>query len=889
MESNQSPRRSTRKKTPKHPYSPPTTPSYSNNTNNNNNANNNNQNNNTFPTNVHTINIPTVPPPAIPSSSTNNENYSFQFGTQWSNEELTNFLNGYNLHKNTFQNQQQALFEKIHQEFLPNRSPIMIKSLYELHQRFIDSEDTTIDEKKKLFHNIHIDFITTTLRLPNMTSPNKKNNTTKNRSPARNRFTKSPKNKNLNNINYRTNLEKRKMKIILENPPNEIIEAMENILNSYNNNVNNNTISNEILSVPFSPISVGGTSNNSGNNLLGSPSTNNNNLTNIKEGIENDKKYEKNKRLPIKLRKKGTHGINMLLESKNIHIINNNGLISASNATDSETSELIDNVQQLANKMIKFLLRKKTRLFCTCEWFYSTLDSGYFNKNEFIECLKAIEPTLNEKTIFKRFEMKSIKNQMFSKFGKPRRFSQKFLSEEREKLEKYRKFVRDYYSSHFTSMKEDNDEDDNQLFMLDNDINMVDINMQQYYDNIPSLLRPNDQVLVLNEESQYVQLGIILECNTLDHTYLVKMLNTNIEKIVKDIDCMSLGTIHSIQLNNIIHNKPMIMNTPPQTQMHAQNHMGLNDSFQSTGLGSPLWNSMFCDNDEVLIQTPTKKLKMNDQISSSFSPYFQSPKTPPHSNLNSSLVVANNNVTNNNSSNAVLLQQQQQILQPTIITNEDIKRELSECMVLLRKKQTILSELTKLNDVCRSYIYKNDFTFLTKEFCVKYTTILLQLRELNTELEKVMNLLRKCLISTPIYQTTNYPIHNVLDKSIMEQFKVSVEKPNRLQHGDIFEKNRQNAQQVVDLIIYQMSTQLPELNLQNSSQYKNRISECIALLLHLRACINFKSEEDIDLTLEAGLMPFKDSEGYELLKDCVSYLKQVIVGETMMPQQLQHQ
>jgi len=48
--------------------------------------------------------------------------------------------------------------------------------------------------------------------------------------------------------------------------------------------------------------------------------------------------------------------------------------------------EDFDRIQQLSQEFSK-LLMTKARNFLIYEWFYPSIDYGYFSKNEFTECL----------------------------------------------------------------------------------------------------------------------------------------------------------------------------------------------------------------------------------------------------------------------------------------------------------------------------------------------------------------------------------------------------------------------------------------------------------------------------------------------------------------------
>ncbi|KAE8686638.1 DIRP,Myb-like DNA-binding domain, putative isoform 3 [Hibiscus syriacus] len=80
------------------------------------------------------------------------------------------------------------------------------------------------------------------------------------------------------------------------------------------------------------------------------------------------------------------------------------------------------------------------RRWCSFEWFYSAIDYTWFAKKEFVEYLNHVG--LGHIPQLTRVEWGVIR----SSLGKPRRFSQRFLYEEREKLKQYQESVRQHYT-----------------------------------------------------------------------------------------------------------------------------------------------------------------------------------------------------------------------------------------------------------------------------------------------------------------------------------------------------------------------------------------------------------------------------------------------------------
>ncbi|XVF57456.1 hypothetical protein PTKIN_Ptkin06aG0207000 [Pterospermum kingtungense] len=94
----------------------------------------------------------------------------------------------------------------------------------------------------------------------------------------------------------------------------------------------------------------------------------------------------------------------------------------------------------LKEKLSSCLSSNLARRWCSFEWFYSAIDYAWFAKKEFVEYLNHVG--LGHIPRLTRVEWGVIR----SSLGKPRRFSERFLHEEREKLKQYRESVRQHYT-----------------------------------------------------------------------------------------------------------------------------------------------------------------------------------------------------------------------------------------------------------------------------------------------------------------------------------------------------------------------------------------------------------------------------------------------------------
>ncbi|CAN1199519.1 Protein ALWAYS EARLY 1 [Linum perenne] len=101
---------------------------------------------------------------------------------------------------------------------------------------------------------------------------------------------------------------------------------------------------------------------------------------------------------------------------------------------------LQERVASYPKEEVPFSLSKKLRRWSRFEWFCSAIDYPWFAKREFVEYLDHVG--LGHVSTLTRVEWGVIR----SSLGKPRRFSQHFLHDERSKLEQYRESVRKHYS-----------------------------------------------------------------------------------------------------------------------------------------------------------------------------------------------------------------------------------------------------------------------------------------------------------------------------------------------------------------------------------------------------------------------------------------------------------
>ncbi|GER49778.1 hypothetical protein STAS_27048 [Striga asiatica] len=109
-------------------------------------------------------------------------------------------------------------------------------------------------------------------------------------------------------------------------------------------------------------------------------------------------------------------------------------------STELPFASIHDGESSFKEKLSSCLENPHLRRWCTYEWFYSAIDYPWFAKREFVEYLYHVG--LGHMPRLTRVEWGVIR----SSLGKPRRFSEQFLREEKQKLNQYRFSVRKHYS-----------------------------------------------------------------------------------------------------------------------------------------------------------------------------------------------------------------------------------------------------------------------------------------------------------------------------------------------------------------------------------------------------------------------------------------------------------
>lgn len=210
--------------------------------------------------------------------------------------------------------------------------------------------------------------------------------------------------------------------------------------------------------------------------------------------------------LPTRARRRRKMGLQKAIVQKELK----SSMDVGDNCSNKDSSSVNNKAVDIKDKLSHCLSSRMLRKWCIFEWFYSAIDYPWFAKCEFVNYLKHVR--LGHVARLSRAEWSTIR----SSLGKPRRFSEKFLLEERKKLEQYRESVRTHYDELRSGVS----------------------------DGLPSdLARPlsvGQRVIARHPKTGEIHDGSIL---TVDHNrFRVRFDNPDLGiQFVMDVDCMPLN------------------------------------------------------------------------------------------------------------------------------------------------------------------------------------------------------------------------------------------------------------------------------------------------------------------------------------------------------------
>ncbi|KAF3484631.1 hypothetical protein F2Q69_00056185, partial [Brassica cretica] len=172
----------------------------------------------------------------------------------------------------------------------------------------------------------------------------------------------------------------------------------------------------------------------------------------------------------------------------------------------SHSNEAEPHPELLKEKVSTCLSHPLVRRRCIFEWFYSAIDYPWFAKMEFVDYLNHVG--LGHVPRLTRLEWSVIK--------RPRRFSERFVHEERDKLEQYRESVRKQYTELRAGARE------------------------VIHTDLAQPLSVGNRVIAIHPKTREIRDGKIL---TVDHNKYNVLFDELGVEVVMDIDCMPLNPL----------------------------------------------------------------------------------------------------------------------------------------------------------------------------------------------------------------------------------------------------------------------------------------------------------------------------------------------------------
>ncbi|KAJ6313541.1 hypothetical protein OIU77_014930 [Salix suchowensis] len=505
---------------------------------------------------------------------------------------------------------------------------------------------------------------------------------------------------------------------------------------------------------------------------------------------------------------------------------------SSENIVNSKSNTVIpsfqDRVLSRKGKLSNCLSRYLVRRWCLFEWFASAIDYPWFAKREFVEYLEHVG--LGHIPRLTRVEWGVIR----SSLGKPRRFSEQFLKEEKKKLNQYRESVREHYAELHAGTR----------------------------DGLPTdLARPlsvGQRILALHPRTSEIHDGSIL---TVDHSrYCVQFDQPELGvEFVMDVHCMPLNPLENMPASMIGHNIAL--------NRYIKNLNELKINVQPAEKKMEEFNFSPCENLEGASALPH-----GTPSTYPFSDLLQHPK--------GGLLGSN---TQFNIGGETVNTQQATNAQPSFCAQIQAKEgdihALSELSRALDKKEAVVSELKHMNDELLESQKRGDYSLKDSEVFKKhYAAVLLQLNEVNEMVSSALF----CLRERNTYQgntphVLSKPVANI-DEPACHSSSFDSSTDDTQESGshvvEIVESSRTKAQTMVDAAMQDQSSscaanpgainhapdaKLNNLSTPNEVQIPTElISHCVATLLMIKRCTERQfPPSDVAMVLDSAVTGLK--------------------------------
>ncbi|XP_060173823.1 protein ALWAYS EARLY 3-like isoform X1 [Lycium barbarum] len=420
--------------------------------------------------------------------------------------------------------------------------------------------------------------------------------------------------------------------------------------------------------------------------------------------------------------------------------------------TSASVTALHDRAFSLREKISNCLSKHQVRSWCIYEWFYSAIDYPWFAKREFVEYLYHVG--LGHVPRLTRVEWGVIR----SSLGKPRRFSEQFLNEEKEKLNQYRESVRKHYSELREGTRE----------------------------GLPAdLARPlsvGQRVIAIHPKTREIHDGSVLTVERSRCRVQFDRPELGVE-FVMDFDCMPLNPFE---------------NMPTSLKRHADAVDKFFESFNELKVNVRA---------NVILKFPAGDNMENEDVFS----HFSAP-THPSSNLLKQTKVASAEADMQCKSGVLetATYQQKAYLKSSVAAQIQAKeadvQALVELTCALDKKDAVVSELRRMNDdVLENQKSNGCFLKDPEPFQKQYAAVLIQLNQVNQQVSSALHRLRqRNTYQGGIPLAWPRPVTNIVDPSVLCTFDRGTSQPQESVVNEIIESSKIKSRTMVDAAVQAM-------------------------------------------------------------------------------------
>ncbi|KAM7257518.1 hypothetical protein ACFE04_013259 [Oxalis oulophora] len=438
----------------------------------------------------------------------------------------------------------------------------------------------------------------------------------------------------------------------------------------------------------------------------------------------------------------------------------------------TETPKRLIDISQSSKKLTNCLSWIMARRWCAYEWFYSTIDYPWFARREFVEYLDHVG--LSHIPRLTRVEWGVIR----SSLGKPRRFSEQLLKEEKEKLNQYRESVRKHYSEVRNGTGEGLPTDLARPLSVGQRVIAIHPRTGEIHDGCILTVDHDRYRVQFNQPElgvEFVMISNGLEIRCTDVFFGAS--NEQRSKVIQgdwlpcgssDINCMPL---------NPMENMPACLTRP---------NVNINSVFDNEVKMNGQLKERLVEENAKLVSC--EKLE----------------NTEGFSDIPTAIMQTNCGLAASNSQGVTIRQNSQFSLGTQIQAKEVDVQTLAELTRALDKKEAVVAELRRMNDEIQEN--KNSSVKESESFKKQYAAVLLQLNEANDQVSSALY----CLRQRNTYQgfssgTLLKPIANTTDpNNFTSSFDQSREPGSHV--SEIVESSRTKAQTMVGAAMQAMTS-----------------------------------------------------------------------------------